>query len=61
MPNVLRSTLSILRAEFVVGIFQSLLWLGGYSLLFWTNWKIALGILMVMWAAELRQSERARP
>lgn len=60
MPNILRATLVTLRAELLVGIFQSLLWVAGYSLLFWFSWKVGLGVLLVNWAAEIRRAERKR-
>lgn len=58
--NVIRDTLITLRAEFYLGIFQTLCWVAGWTLLLWTHWQIGLGVFLIWLATLLRLSERKR-
>jgi hypothetical protein len=60
MPNLIRQTLIVLRAEYYIGIIQSLFYLAGFSLLFWVDWKIGLGVLFTWWATMLQLGARKR-
>ena len=58
--NVIRSTLVVMRANFIVGCVKILFYLAGFGLLFSAGWKVGLGSLLVWWALQLHAGEGKR-
>lgn len=46
--NLLKSAHSHIKAKFYVRIWASLLFYGGYAFLFYADWKVGLGLFLVL-------------
>ena len=46
--NLLKIAHSHIRAKFYTRIWASLLFYGGYAFLFYADWKIGLGIFLIL-------------
>lgn len=55
--NVLRSTLSSYRLHFLVQSMRNVCWVGGYTLLFAVNWKVAVGLFLVQLSTSGREEK----
>lgn len=53
--NVLRDTLIAQQVAFLARCTAAALGIAGFGLIFWQNWVIAVGLLMILWASELAQ------
>lgn len=52
--NVLALTVSTMRVRLALRCAMSTLHIGGYALLLYVNWQIAVGVLLIEWARNVR-------
>ena len=46
--NLLKSAHSHIKAKFYTRIWASLLFYGGYAFLFYADWKVGLGLFLIL-------------
>jgi hypothetical protein len=56
--NILRLAHSNIRSKFHTKILASFLYYGGLSLMFWADWRVAVGFWLVV--SGIKMEERAR-
>lgn len=47
--NILRDALLKNQLDFIIRCLAAILWIGGITLVFWVNWLIGLGFLLMVW------------
>jgi hypothetical protein len=56
MPNLLREGISAIRLSYVKRFASFVLSLSGYSVLFWADWRVALGVWLLQWGGNVYRS-----
>lgn len=55
MANVLKDALVAGRAAFYVRCFVATLWVAGFTVICWVDWRLAVGAFLLGWAAALQK------
>lgn len=47
--NILRDALLKNQLDFIIRCLATILWTSGITLIFWVNWMIGLGLILMLW------------